>query len=175
MITTTKLSEVAKFNPTGLKILQLYFMKNANYTLDVIRLAEKQGFKALAITVDTQTFGKRRKDERNVFSPQEELELFNELGYDFKMRNVEDQSKSIVHQFRHDMNWDDIRWIKKNTNLKIVLKGIISPEDVPMAEECGADALWISNHGGRQLDTCPATILVLPSIRRKMNGTFYEM
>lgn len=62
MITTTKLSEVAKFNPTGLKILQLYFMKNANYTLDVIRLAEKQGFKALAITVDTQTFGKRRKD-----------------------------------------------------------------------------------------------------------------
>ncbi len=60
-------------NPSGLKILQLYFMKNAEYTLEVIRLAEKWGFKAFAITVDTQTFGKRRRDEKNIFSPQVEL------------------------------------------------------------------------------------------------------
>lgn len=83
MLTTTKLSEIKKVNPTGLKMLQLYFMKNADYTLDIIRLAEKAGFKALAITVDTQTFGKRRLDEKNVFNPKLNLELFDELGYHF--------------------------------------------------------------------------------------------
>jgi (S)-2-hydroxy-acid oxidase len=69
MLTTTKLEEVVNANPHGPKILQLYFMKNASYTISIIRLAEKLGFKALAITVDTQTFGKRRLDERNVFQP----------------------------------------------------------------------------------------------------------
>ena len=69
MLTTTRPKEVSEANPTGLKILQLYFMKNAEYTLSIIRMAENLGFKALAITVDTQAFGKRRRDEKNVFSP----------------------------------------------------------------------------------------------------------
>lgn len=60
MLTTTKPNEVAAVNPTGLKMLQLYFMKNAEYTKDVLRLAEQNGFHAFAITVDTQMFGKRR-------------------------------------------------------------------------------------------------------------------
>jgi len=62
MLTTTKPRDVVKVNPSGLKILQLYFMKNATYTNSIIRLAEDLGFKALAITVDTQAFGKRRTD-----------------------------------------------------------------------------------------------------------------
>jgi isopentenyl diphosphate isomerase/L-lactate dehydrogenase-like FMN-dependent dehydrogenase len=86
------------------------------------------------------------------------------------MRDVEDQSKSFVHQLRNDMSWEDILWIKQNTSLKIILKGVTSPEDVELAHKYGADAIWISNHGGRQLDTCPATILVLPAIRRKIIG-----
>ncbi len=59
----------------------------------------------MAITVDTQIFGKRRRDERNVFSPEVTLELFNELGYNFKMRNVEDTSKSFVHQIKNNLLW----------------------------------------------------------------------
>lgn len=70
------------------------------------------------------------------------------------------------------MSWEDILWIKQNTSLKIILKGVISPEDVALAHKYCADAIWISNHGGRQLDTSPATILVLPAIRRKIIGTF---
>ncbi len=62
MLTTTKLGDVIKVNPKCLKIMQLYFMKNADYTLDFIRLVEKSGFHAIAITVDTQMFGKRRRD-----------------------------------------------------------------------------------------------------------------
>jgi (S)-2-hydroxy-acid oxidase len=73
MLTSTKVSEITAVNPTGLKILQLYFMKNTDYTLNVIRMAEKQGFKAFAITVDTQMFGKRRRDERAQFNGPVEL------------------------------------------------------------------------------------------------------
>jgi isopentenyl diphosphate isomerase/L-lactate dehydrogenase-like FMN-dependent dehydrogenase len=73
MLTSTTVSDVVRVNPTGLKYLQLYFLKNADYTLKVIRLAEKQGFKAFAITVDTQMFGKRRRDERAQFSGPVEL------------------------------------------------------------------------------------------------------
>jgi isopentenyl diphosphate isomerase/L-lactate dehydrogenase-like FMN-dependent dehydrogenase len=69
MLTTTKPGNVAKVNPKGLKILQLYFLKNSEYTLDVIRLAERLDFKAFAITVDSKVFGKRRRDERAVFRP----------------------------------------------------------------------------------------------------------
>ena len=61
------------------------------------------------------------------------LELFEEMGYDFKMRNVKDTSKSFVHQLKNDMTWEDISWIKQNTTLKIILKGVISPKDIPMA------------------------------------------
>lgn len=86
------------------------------------------------------------------------------------MRNDDQQTHSFVHQVKQDLNWEDIKWMKKNTTLKIVLKGVISPEDVPFAEEAGVDAIWVSNHGGRQLDTSPATIVVLPAIRRKMTG-----
>ena len=76
MLTTTKLSEVSEVNQKGIKIMQLYFMKNADYTLDFIRLVEKSGFHAIAITVDTQMFGKRRRDERVQFQPKVMLELF---------------------------------------------------------------------------------------------------
>ena len=62
MLTTTRPSEAAEANQTGIRILQLYFMKNAEYTIDVIRLAERLGFKAIAITVDAQVWGMRRKD-----------------------------------------------------------------------------------------------------------------
>jgi isopentenyl diphosphate isomerase/L-lactate dehydrogenase-like FMN-dependent dehydrogenase len=171
MLTTTKPGDVARVNPTGVKILQLYFLKNAEYTLKVIRLAETLGFHAFAITVDTQIFGKRRKDERTVFQPKVALELFNELGYEFKMRDVNNKERSFVHQIKNDLTWEDIRWIRRNTALKIILKGVISPNDVAMAHDCGVDALWVSNHGGRQLDTCPATILALPGIRSMVNRT----
>lgn len=86
------------------------------------------------------------------------------------MRNVEDTSKSFVHQIKNNLLWEDIEWIRSQTKLKIILKGVISPEDIPLAEKCKVDAIWISNHGGRQLDTAPATILALPSIKKKIQG-----
>jgi len=81
----------------------------------------------------------------------------------------ENIDKSLVHQLKKNITWDDIKWMKSQTTLKIILKGVISPEDIPIAESCGVDAIWVSNHGGRQLDTSPATIYALPAIRRKIS------
>jgi isopentenyl diphosphate isomerase/L-lactate dehydrogenase-like FMN-dependent dehydrogenase len=89
------------------------------------------------------------------------------------MKDVEDQSKSFVHQIKNNISWEDIKWIRNQTSLKIILKGVISPDDIPIADACGVDAIWISNHGGRQLDTSPATIFALPPIRKKINCTSF--
>ena len=65
--------------------------------------------------------------------------------------------------------------MKKTTNLKIILKGVVDPNDALIAHKIGVDAIWISNHGGRQLDTAPATIEALPPIKKVLKGSFYLM
>ena len=84
------------------------------------------------------------------------------------MRDVNNMDRSFVHQLKNDMSWDDIKWMRANTKLKIILKGVISPKDILLADQLGVDAIWISNHGGRQLDTCPATVLSIAPIRQKL-------
>lgn len=73
MLSTTKLSDILKVNPTGVKIHQLYLLKNVDYTRKFVKLVAEKGFHALALTVDTQIFGKRRIDRMNKFTPEVEL------------------------------------------------------------------------------------------------------
>ena len=68
------------------------------------------------------------------------------------------------------LTWDDIAWLRRNTRLKIVVKGVMTAEDALASVRHGVDAIWVSNHGARQLDTTPATIEVLPEIIRAVNG-----
>lgn len=89
MMSTTKISEITQpeYNETGIKVMQLYFLKNSSYTDTVIKFVEEHGFTALAITVDTQSFGKRRRDDRNKFSPNVTLEVFNDMGIPLRFRS----------------------------------------------------------------------------------------
>ena len=77
-----------------------------------------------------------------------------------------------MHSINNEINWNFIEEIKKKTSLKIILKGIIHPDDAETAYNYGVDAIWISNHGGRQLDTSPATIWALPSIKERISSNF---
>ena len=79
------------------------------------------------------------------------------------------RARSIV--FSPKLSWGEIEWLRRTTRLKIVLKGIMHPDDARIAVECGADALLISNHGGRQLDTVPAAIELLPPILDAVGGS----
>ena len=107
MCSTTRPTDILKVNPEGLKIQQLYVLKNTDYTNKFLRAMEEKGFSAIALTVDTQTFGKRRIDERNKFLPVVELEIFNELGINVKFRH-ENPEYSFIQNLNNDLSWDNI-------------------------------------------------------------------
>lgn len=90
-----------------------------------------------------------------------------EIKYDFPT----DPNKSFIQSINTKITWDDVKQLRQMANehsLKLILKGIIEERDVSLAVEAGVDAIWISNHGGRQLDTSPATIEVLPAIKKEV-------
>ncbi len=115
---------------------------------------------AIVITVDAPILGKRERDLRNHFSFKGQrsanFEQYNHLPYPYTTKK--------------EISWHDIDWLKSITNLPLILKGIMHPKDAAIALENGVDGIIVSNHGGRQIDTVPATINVLPSIVEVVDG-----
>jgi 4-hydroxymandelate oxidase len=152
-----KAAPEAEFSPW----FQLYLQPDLQFTETVIRRAEAAGCSALVVSVDSPVFGRRERDLRNGF-----LDLPNGL----RCENLRDGE--VVRQlvFSCEFSWNHIEWLTKITSLKIVLKGILHPEDAKLAVRHGADAIIVSNHGGRQLDTVPATIDLLPAVLDAVEG-----
>jgi 4-hydroxymandelate oxidase len=146
---------------------QLYIQPDLGFTEAIIRRAEAAGCNTLAISVDSPTFGRRERDERN---------RFRDLPPGMWCENLRGPTaggkpvrpREIV--FSSELSWQHIEWLRKTTELKIVLKGVMHPADARLAVEAGVDALVVSNHGGRQLDTVPAAIELLPAIRDAVAG-----
>lgn len=146
---------------------QVYLQPDRGFTESVIRRAEAAGCAAIVVTVDSPTFGRRERDLSNGF---------NDLPSGMCCENLREpmngngsgKVRKIV--FSPELSWKDIEWLRNVTGLKIVLKGIVHPEDAELALRHGADAVLVSNHGGRQLDTIPATIDLLPAIVDAVDG-----
>ena len=138
---------------------QIYLQPDRAFTESIIRRAEAAGCSALVITVDSPIFGSRQRDLRN---------CFNDLPAGICCENLREctngNGKAAQILFSPKLSWKDIDWLRKVTQLKIVLKGIVHPEDAKLAVRHGTDAILVSNHGGRQLDSIPATIDLLPAI-----------
>ncbi|CAD8082193.1 unnamed protein product [Paramecium sonneborni] len=172
-LSTLSQSEVARHNKDGLRFQQLYIQKNRSLTEALVRKAEKEGFKGLVLTVDAPILGKREADEKQrfVLPPHLKLEILEELA---KEANIQLQSvannqgsgllKFFAEQLDQKVNWNDIKWLRSITKVPIILKGIQCGEDAKLAVQHGVDAIWVSNHGGRQLDTVRATVDMLPEI-----------
>jgi len=146
---------------------QIYIQPDLAFTEAIVRRAEAAGCGALVVTVDSPVFGRRERDIRNGFAdlpPGMSCENLREAAEAGRMS----RARSIV--FSPALSWQEIEWLRKTTRLKIVLKGIMHPDDARIATQCGADALLISNHGGRQLDTIPAAIELLPAIVDAVGG-----
>jgi len=144
---------------------QIYIQPDLGFTESVIQRAVSAGCSAIVVTVDSPTFGQRNRDLRNRFSDLPSgmcCENLRELSNGNGNGSVGGKIRQIV--FSPGVSWKDIEWLRKVTDLKIVLKGIVHPEDAKLAVRYGADAVLVSNHGGRQLDTVPATIDLLPAI-----------
>ncbi|XP_046675473.1 peroxisomal (S)-2-hydroxy-acid oxidase GLO3 isoform X1 [Homalodisca vitripennis] len=168
-ISTSSIEEVAEAAPDTVKWFQLYIYKDREVTKKLVQRAERSGFKALVLTVDAPIFGIRYADERNRFSLPPHLRLAN--FSDDKATKVtearDDQSSLNAYVFSlldQKLTWKDIKWLKSITRLPIVLKGILTAEDAIIAADLGVEAIQVSNHGARQLDTVPAAIEALPEI-----------
>ncbi|XP_061711566.1 2-Hydroxyacid oxidase 1 isoform X2 [Cydia pomonella] len=168
-IATSSIEEVSEAAPDAIKWFQLYIYNDRDVTKNLVVRAEKAGFKAIALTMDTPLFGVRRADIRNNFTLPPHLRLANFDGHlSTKIQNAEGGgsglSKYVENLFDKNLKWDDIKWLKSITNLPIVAKGIMRADDAIKAVEAGCCGILVSNHGARQLDGVPATIEVLPEI-----------
>ena len=167
---------------------QLYVMRDRDYIERLIDRAKAAGCTALQLTLDLQILGQRHKDIKNGLSTPPKPTIANLINLATKPRwclgmlgtsrrsfgNIVGHAKGVgdlsslsswtAEQFDPELNWGDVEWIKKRWGGKLILKGIMDAEDARLAVDSGADALIVSNHGGRQLDGAPSSIHALPAI-----------
>jgi L-lactate dehydrogenase (cytochrome) len=167
---------------------QMYVLRDRDFIERLIDRAKAANCSALQITLDLQILGQRHKDIKNGLSAPPKLTLPNIMnmmtkpawclgmlgtkrrdfgnivGHVKGVENMSSLSAWTSQQFDPRLNWGDVEWIKKRWGGKIILKGIQDAEDARLAVESGADALIVSNHGGRQLDGAPSSITALPAI-----------
>ncbi|RQP26210.1 alpha-hydroxy acid oxidase [Piscinibacter terrae] len=167
---------------------QLYVMRDRDFIEGLIDRAKAAKCGALMLTLDLQILGQRHKDIKNGLSAPPKPTLANLINLATKPRwclgmlgtkrrqfgnivghvkgveNMSSLSAWTAQQFDPKLNWGDVEWIKKRWGGKLILKGIMDAEDAKLAVDSGADALIVSNHGGRQLDGAPSSIEALPAI-----------
>ena len=151
---------------------QLYLQPDRAFNLALVRRAEAAGFEALVLTVDAPTHGPRDAERRAGFKLPAGLSAVNLKGQEAQpLRPLADhQSRLFDALMTHAPTWADISWLRAHTRLPLVLKGITHPDDARLAAEHGADAIIVSNHGGRTLDTVPATASLLPAVVDAVGG-----
>jgi 4-hydroxymandelate oxidase len=146
---------------------QLYIYKDRQVTLELVRRAEAAGAEAIVLTVDAPGLGTRERDSRNRFRLPDGLAVENlaPLGKG-QMPEVPGSGLAayVRENFKADLGFDDLDWLCGSTRLPVVVKGVCRGDDARRAAEHGAKAVVVSNHGGRQLDSAPATCEVLPHV-----------
>jgi len=167
---------------------QLYVMRDKDFVMNLIHRAKAANCGALVLTADLQILGQRHKDLRNglsappKFTPKHIYQMAtrpmwclgmartkrrsfgNIVGHAKNVSDLSSLSSWTAEQFDPKLSWDDVAWIKKQWGGKLIIKGILDVEDARSAAATGADAIVVSNHGGRQLDGAPSTISMLPRI-----------
>lgn len=144
---------------------QLYVYRDRAATEALVRRAEAAGCRALVLTVDAPLLGRRERDVRNRFHLPAGLQVRNLLaeGYATLGPDAADSGLAayVAALLDPGLDWDAVAWLRSLTRLPLVIKGLVRPDDATRAVEAGASAVVVSNHGGRQLDTAPATADVL--------------
>ena len=146
---------------------QLYIYKDRAITRELVQRAEAAGAEAIVLTVDAPGLGTRERDTRNSFRLPDGLVVENlaPLGKgNFPEVQGSGLAAYVRTNFKEDLGFDDLDWLCRSTRLPVVVKGVCRGDDARRAAELGARALVVSNHGGRQLDTAPATCEALPHV-----------
>ncbi|KAK6124051.1 hypothetical protein DH2020_042197 [Rehmannia glutinosa] len=169
---TCSVEEVASTGP-GIRFFQLYVFKDRNVVLQLVRRAERAGFKAIALTVDTPRLGRREADIKNSFAStplisSSDLVSVKSLGS--LQTNGSGLASYVANQVDPSLNWKDVEWLQTITKLPILVKGVLTAEDTRLAVQAGVAGIIVSNHGARQLDYVPATIMALEEVMKAAEG-----
>lgn len=143
---------------------QLYFQRERAATLDLVRRAAAAGFEALVLTVDAPVQAPRDTQLRAGFR------VPAGLAVNLPLAAPGESAAALADLLRTAPTWDDVAWLRAHTRLPLLLKGVVHPEDAREALRQGVDALIVSNHGGRALDTVPASAELLPALARAVEG-----
>ncbi len=189
--------EVARDVPDANRWFQLYVLKDRGFSEELLARAWQAGFKTLVFTVDLARLGLRYRDVRNGMNgnlslPAKVRKVLDLLGHPRWLADVaiggkpltfgnlasvvpsgrkpEDFKAWVESQFDPSVTWNDLDWIRQHWPGNLVIKGIMEVEDARSALKVGADAVVVSNHGGRQLDGAPASLSMLPAISAEVAG-----
>jgi 4-hydroxymandelate oxidase len=159
MLSNVTIEEIAA---TGAHLwFQLYIQPDLAFTESLVRRAEAAGCRALVVTVDSPALGRNERGDRNGFHDLPPGLYCANMGGAGHVRQV---------ALSPEISWAHLDWLRAATTLPILLKGVLHPADARLAVEHGVDGLIVSNHGGRQLDTAPATLDRLPLIADAVGG-----
>ncbi|HVL45203.1 MAG TPA: alpha-hydroxy acid oxidase [Acidovorax sp.] len=151
---------------------QLYLQSDRGFTQALVQRAEAAGYEALVLTVDAPTSGVRDRERRAGFRLPPGVGPVNLAGLQAPAPSALSPGQSALFDglLHHAPTWDDIAWLQSITRLPVLLKGVLHPADARQAVSLGAAGLVVSNHGGRTLDTAPATAIALPRVVQAVGG-----
>ena len=172
--TSTRLEDIAAAAPQGLRWFQLYHLGAREATERLIAQAVATGHRAIALTVDVPLLGRRERDLRNGFALPDGVSMAHayEPAWAPPDEGREDRSRGWASPIASaSLRWDDLVWIRAASgDLPLLLKGIVRGDDARRALDRGVDGIWVSNHGGRQLDHAIATLDALVDVVAAVGG-----
>jgi glycolate oxidase len=155
-VTGWSVEEVAK-EAAGPLFFQLYHFGPRSWVQDLLGHVEESGYHAVCLTVDLAVYGRRERDIMRRYDPRAAMD-------------VAPHHRPKEETYSERLTWDDVAWLKEILSIPFGLKGIMTAEDARLAVEAGVEIIWVSNHGGRQLDHTLATIDALPEIAEAVDG-----
>ena len=185
---TTTIEDVVAAAPGGVNWFQLYMWKDRDRSMELARRAEAAGVKHLMLTVDVPVAGARLRDVRNgltipprltaktlvdaIPKPEWWINFLTTPGISFASMSSWNGTVAELLDFMFDptMTFDDLKWIRNQWKGKLTVKGIQTVDDAKRAAKAGADAILLSNHGGRQLDRAPVPLHLLVDVKRELKG-----
>ncbi len=165
---TFSLEEIAQAAPAGLRWFQLYCYRNREITAQLVQRANAARYQAICLTVDAPLVGRRERDIRNGFGLPAGLRWKNLEGFGLDRMDTTAEGSALTRYIAEiwdtGVTWETVAWLRQQTALPLILKGILSADDARRAVDCGVAGLIVSNHGGRQLDGAIASGDALASV-----------
>jgi len=169
--TSTRLEEIQRAAPHGPRWFQLYHLGDRGATEELIRLAVATGHRAIVVTVDVPLLGRRERDLRNVFTLPEGIAMVHAHEPAWSPSGDDPARAWASPIATRTLTWDDLTWIRAaGGGVPLLLKGIVRGDDAEHALNVGVDGIWVSNHGGRQLDGAIATLDALADVVEVVAG-----